>query len=174
MPPLWSSTYKKSRPHLNQNLDFYCKEWNDGNGEFHTIHISILMLQFTLQQSRWYQALLGRWWGCTQPLFLLAVSIFLRIYLYWELLHTRTRKLHTAAYYQTDMAKAILLAITKVLMILVFTGWISLWLLKPTQLWTRKWKGAEETARRTVLGYYGTFSRLHPSKFYLLPRNSLN
>ncbi|KAF5476733.1 hypothetical protein F2P56_003441 [Juglans regia] len=53
------------------------------------------------------------------------------------------------------MAKAILLAITKVLMILLFTGWISLWLLKPTQLWTRKWKGAEETARSTVLGYYG-------------------
>ncbi|KAG2678784.1 hypothetical protein I3760_11G020100 [Carya illinoinensis] len=53
------------------------------------------------------------------------------------------------------MAKAILLAITKVLMILLFTGWISLWLLKPTQLWTRKWKGAEETATSTVLGYYG-------------------
>ncbi|XP_040987338.1 ferric reduction oxidase 8, mitochondrial [Juglans microcarpa x Juglans regia] len=53
------------------------------------------------------------------------------------------------------MAKAILLAITKVSMILLFSGWISLWLLKPTQLWTRKWKGAEETARSTVLGYYG-------------------
>ncbi|KAE8124309.1 hypothetical protein FH972_019207 [Carpinus fangiana] len=52
------------------------------------------------------------------------------------------------------MAKAILLAL-QVLMILIFTGWISIWLLKPTDLWTRKWKGAEESARPTLFGYYG-------------------
>nr|XP_023900422.1 ferric reduction oxidase 8, mitochondrial [Quercus suber]POE50795.1 ferric reduction oxidase 8, mitochondrial [Quercus suber] len=53
------------------------------------------------------------------------------------------------------MAKSILLAILKASMILIFTGWIALWLLKPTDLWTRKWKGAEESARTTVFGYYG-------------------
>lgn len=58
------------------------------------------------------------------------------------------------------MAKAIL-GILKVLMILIFSGWISLWILKPTELWTRKWKGAEESARTTLFGYYGTYFRLH-------------
>eukprot|EP00258_Populus_trichocarpa_P021748 XP_024437767.1 ferric reduction oxidase 8, mitochondrial isoform X1 [Populus trichocarpa] len=53
------------------------------------------------------------------------------------------------------MAKAILLALLKVLMIIIFAGWIALWLLKPTNLWTRKWKGAEDSARHTVFGYYG-------------------
>lgn len=33
-------------------------------------------------------------------------------------------------------------------------GWISLWLLKPTEFWTRKWKVAEESARTTLFGYY--------------------
>ncbi|KAF9671603.1 hypothetical protein SADUNF_Sadunf12G0064700 [Salix dunnii] len=53
------------------------------------------------------------------------------------------------------MTKAILLALLKVLMIVIFAGWIALWILKPTNLWTRKWKGAEESARHTVFGYYG-------------------
>lgn len=53
------------------------------------------------------------------------------------------------------MAKASLLALLKVLMIIIFAGWIALWLLKPTNLWTRKWKGAEDSARHTVFGYYG-------------------
>ncbi|KAB1215662.1 Ferric reduction oxidase 8, mitochondrial [Morella rubra] len=53
------------------------------------------------------------------------------------------------------MAKAILLAILKVLLILIFTGWIAVWLIKPTELWTRKWKGAEESTTTTVFGYYG-------------------
>uniref|UniRef100_A0A2N9GV73 FAD-binding FR-type domain-containing protein n=1 Tax=Fagus sylvatica TaxID=28930 RepID=A0A2N9GV73_FAGSY len=52
------------------------------------------------------------------------------------------------------MAKAVLV-ILKVLVILICTGWIALWLLKPTDLWTRKWKGAEESAKTTVFGYYG-------------------
>ncbi|KAJ6765302.1 putative proteinDPH OXIDASE [Salix koriyanagi] len=53
------------------------------------------------------------------------------------------------------MAKAILLALLKVLMIVIFAGWIALWILKPTTLWTRKWKGAEDSARHTVFDYYG-------------------
>lgn len=53
------------------------------------------------------------------------------------------------------MARATVLALLKALMILVFTGWVALWILKPTEMWTRKWKGAEDTARGTVFGYYG-------------------
>ncbi|XVF08415.1 hypothetical protein REPUB_Repub07fG0001600 [Reevesia pubescens] len=43
----------------------------------------------------------------------------------------------------------------KAVMIVICTGWISLWLLKPTNLWTKIWKGAEDSARNTVFGYYG-------------------
>lgn len=53
------------------------------------------------------------------------------------------------------MARPTLLAVLKVLMALIFAAWVSLWILKPTQLWTRKWKEAEDRARTTVFGYYG-------------------
>ncbi|KAF5743732.1 putative ferric-chelate reductase [Tripterygium wilfordii] len=53
------------------------------------------------------------------------------------------------------MAKKTLLCILELSMILIGSGWISLWLLKPTDLWTRKWKGAEDRAKSTVFGYYG-------------------
>lgn len=53
------------------------------------------------------------------------------------------------------MAKASILAVLKVLMIFICAGWVSLWILKPTELWTRKWKGAEDSARTTWFGYYG-------------------
>ncbi|KAG8652592.1 ferric reduction oxidase 8, mitochondrial [Manihot esculenta] len=53
------------------------------------------------------------------------------------------------------MANSILLSILKLLMVLIFAGWVSLWLLKPTNLWTRKWKGVEDSARPTIFGYYG-------------------
>lgn len=53
------------------------------------------------------------------------------------------------------MAKASLLVL-KVAMILISLGWVSLWLLKPTQLWTRKWHAAEESASTTVFSYNGT------------------
>lgn len=62
------------------------------------------------------------------------------------------------------MAKAIL-GILKVLMILIFSGWISLWILKPTELWTRKWKGAEESARTTLFGYYGYILETSSKKY---------
>ncbi|KAK1363159.1 Ferric reduction oxidase 8 [Heracleum sosnowskyi] len=52
------------------------------------------------------------------------------------------------------MAKASIL-ILKIAMILVTMGWVSVWLLKPTQLWTRKWKVAEKSASTTVFGYNG-------------------
>jgi len=57
------------------------------------------------------------------------------------------------------MGKGSTLVVLKVLLILICTGWITLWLLKPTQLWTRKWKGAEARARDTVFGYYGKYPR---------------
>ncbi|KAL2515267.1 Ferric reduction oxidase 8 [Forsythia ovata] len=47
------------------------------------------------------------------------------------------------------------LVILKLLLILISAGWISLWLLKPTEVWTRKWKGAEDKATATVFGYNG-------------------
>ncbi|CAK9137552.1 unnamed protein product [Ilex paraguariensis] len=52
------------------------------------------------------------------------------------------------------MARASL-SILKLVMIIICAGWISLWLLKPTELWTRKWHGAEESARTTAFGYNG-------------------
>lgn len=52
------------------------------------------------------------------------------------------------------MAKTSILVL-KVAMILVSMGWVSVWLLKPTQLWTRKWKVAEKSASTTVFGYNG-------------------
>lgn len=65
---------------------------------------------------------------------------------------------------ETDMAKSTLLFVLKALMALIFAAWISLWLLKPTQLWTEKWKGAEDAARNTVFGYYGTYFRFQLNK----------
>ncbi|KAI8543758.1 hypothetical protein RHMOL_Rhmol08G0242900 [Rhododendron molle] len=56
---------------------------------------------------------------------------------------------------EIDMAIPFLLVVLKLLMILVFSGWVSLWLLKPTEVWTQKWKGAEEGATTTVFGYNG-------------------
>ncbi|KAI8531130.1 hypothetical protein RHMOL_Rhmol11G0113600 [Rhododendron molle] len=53
------------------------------------------------------------------------------------------------------MAIPFLLVVLKLLMIIVFSGWVSLWLLKPTEMWTQKWKGAEESATATVFGYNG-------------------
>ncbi|KAB5525035.1 hypothetical protein DKX38_022784 [Salix brachista] len=53
------------------------------------------------------------------------------------------------------MAKAIQLVVLKVLMIIIFAGWTAVWILKPTNLWTRKWKGAEDSSRHTEFGYYG-------------------
>lgn len=52
------------------------------------------------------------------------------------------------------MAKATLL-ILKLLMILICAAWFTLWILKPTELWTKKWHTAEDSARTTVFGYYG-------------------
>ncbi|KAF8399776.1 hypothetical protein HHK36_015646 [Tetracentron sinense] len=52
------------------------------------------------------------------------------------------------------MAKATLLVL-KLLMILISTGWVCVWLLKPTELWTKSWHKAEESAGKTVFGYNG-------------------
>ncbi|KAL5544112.1 hypothetical protein UlMin_007896 [Ulmus minor] len=53
------------------------------------------------------------------------------------------------------MAEAALLTLLKVVMVLIFAAWVSLWLLKPTQMWTRKWKEAEDRSKPTIFGYYG-------------------
>lgn len=57
--------------------------------------------------------------------------------------------------YRNQKSRAFLLIAIKVLMILLCAGWVSLWLLKPTDLWTRKWRLAENTARASAFGYYG-------------------
>ncbi|KAH9776373.1 Ferric reduction oxidase 8 [Citrus sinensis] len=41
------------------------------------------------------------------------------------------------------------------LMILICAAWIALWILKPTNLWTKIWHEAEDRARPTLFGYYG-------------------
>ena len=57
------------------------------------------------------------------------------------------------------MVKPFLLAL-KLLMVSLALGWISIWVLKPTQLWTRKWKAAEDAARTTVFGSSGKILKL--------------
>ncbi|KAJ0829266.1 putative ferric-chelate reductase (NADH) [Helianthus annuus] len=52
------------------------------------------------------------------------------------------------------MAKSVLLFL-KVIIILLFLVWVSIWVMKPTQIWTRKWKEAEDAARTTVFGSNG-------------------
>ncbi|KAK7389121.1 hypothetical protein VNO78_23953 [Psophocarpus tetragonolobus] len=57
----------------------------------------------------------------------------------------------------SDMSSrtTLLAAIITLLIIFLFAGWVSLWLLKPTQIWTRKWKHLEDSANDTIFGYYG-------------------
>ncbi|XP_009798364.1 ferric reduction oxidase 8, mitochondrial isoform X1 [Nicotiana sylvestris] len=43
----------------------------------------------------------------------------------------------------------------KLLLVLIFAGWVSLWLLKPTQLWTKTWKIAEAKASTSFLTQTG-------------------
>ncbi|KAK6123566.1 hypothetical protein DH2020_042687 [Rehmannia glutinosa] len=40
-------------------------------------------------------------------------------------------------------------------MIFIFAGWLSLWALKPTEFWTKKWKNAEEKTTSSLFGYNG-------------------
>lgn len=47
------------------------------------------------------------------------------------------------------------LLILKLLLVSIFAGWVSIWVLKPTEFWTEKWKGAEEKASASVFGYNG-------------------
>ncbi|XP_054804673.1 ferric reduction oxidase 8, mitochondrial [Prosopis cineraria] len=53
------------------------------------------------------------------------------------------------------MSSSNLPSVLTYLMIIVCTVWTSLWVLKPTQLWTKRWKDAEDSANKTVFGYYG-------------------
>ncbi|KAF3633999.1 putative pseudouridylate synthase [Capsicum annuum] len=43
----------------------------------------------------------------------------------------------------------------KLLLFLIFAGWVSLWLLKPTQLWTKSWKLAEKKTANSFLTQSG-------------------
>ncbi|KAH6770595.1 hypothetical protein C2S52_015398 [Perilla frutescens var. hirtella] len=47
------------------------------------------------------------------------------------------------------------LLIIKLLLILIFAGWVALWVLKPTEFWTSVWKDAEGKASASVFGYNG-------------------
>ncbi|XP_059304001.1 ferric reduction oxidase 8, mitochondrial [Lycium ferocissimum] len=49
----------------------------------------------------------------------------------------------------------ILSLLLKLLIVLIFAGWVSLWLLKPTQLWTKSWKIAENKASTSLLTQAG-------------------
>ncbi|CAN4085982.1 unnamed protein product [Withania somnifera] len=46
-------------------------------------------------------------------------------------------------------------SLLKLLLFLIFAGWVSLWLLKPTQLWTKSWKAAEKKASTSFLTQSG-------------------
>ncbi|KAK1407217.1 hypothetical protein QVD17_38831 [Tagetes erecta] len=43
----------------------------------------------------------------------------------------------------------------KFLMIILALVWVSIWVMKPTQIWTRKWKRAEDAAKTTRIGSNG-------------------
>ncbi|XP_010442496.1 PREDICTED: ferric reduction oxidase 8, mitochondrial-like isoform X2 [Camelina sativa] len=53
------------------------------------------------------------------------------------------------------MAKVLTLLVLRILMNLLFIGWISLWIIKPTTLWIQSWHQAEDTIKHTFFGYYG-------------------
>ncbi|KFK26648.1 hypothetical protein AALP_AA8G275500 [Arabis alpina] len=53
------------------------------------------------------------------------------------------------------MAKVLTLFVLRILMILLLTGWVSLWIIKPTTLWIQSWRQAEDTIKHTFIGYYG-------------------
>ncbi|KAH0690327.1 hypothetical protein KY290_018568 [Solanum tuberosum] len=46
-------------------------------------------------------------------------------------------------------------SLLKLLLFLIFAGWLSVWLLKPTQLWTKTWKLAEKKASASFLTQSG-------------------
>lgn len=52
------------------------------------------------------------------------------------------------------MAKSFHLLL-KFVTILLALFWVSVWVMKPTRIWTRKWKEAEDAARTTVIGSNG-------------------
>ncbi|XP_047324837.1 ferric reduction oxidase 8, mitochondrial-like [Impatiens glandulifera] len=52
-------------------------------------------------------------------------------------------------------SSSLLILILKILMILIFAGWVSLWILKPTDLWSKKWKQAEHSSAKSVFSYNG-------------------
>ncbi|GER56781.1 ferric reduction oxidase 8 [Striga asiatica] len=49
----------------------------------------------------------------------------------------------------------VFLSMLKIVLILIFAGWVSIWVLKPTDIWTKKWKEAEEKASSSIFGYNG-------------------
>ncbi|CAO2826413.1 unnamed protein product [Amaranthus hypochondriacus] len=53
------------------------------------------------------------------------------------------------------MAKTMLLTILKTLLMLIFSVWIILWLLKPTNVWTKSWKQVEDDLQTTIIKYNG-------------------
>lgn len=54
------------------------------------------------------------------------------------------------------MAMAILLALLKIMIILILSGWACLWFLMPTGLWRKSLHAAEDSASETMFGYSGT------------------
>ncbi|KAH7550520.1 hypothetical protein ACOSQ2_024418 [Xanthoceras sorbifolium] len=105
---------------------------------------------------------LERWWvlgsvdrqHMSQSFYLLVGSIFFFIKRFLPY-YINSRDIFQQRFKKTNMARSTLLAVLKVLMILIWAGWISLWILKSTNPWTKRWKEAEDNARSTVFGYYG-------------------
>ncbi|KAL8141981.1 hypothetical protein V2J09_015013 [Rumex salicifolius] len=47
------------------------------------------------------------------------------------------------------------LVLLRVLMALILSGWVCLWFLKPTDIWTKKWRKAETDLNKTIFRYNG-------------------
>ncbi|KAL5997421.1 hypothetical protein ACLOJK_008351 [Asimina triloba] len=60
---------------------------------------------------------------------------------------------HAASFKSIAMAAAMLAALVKILMILVFTTWVCVWFITPTGVWRKSWHKAEDGARSTIFGY---------------------
>ncbi|KAH9605766.1 hypothetical protein KSS87_005238 [Heliosperma pusillum] len=64
------------------------------------------------------------------------------------------------------MAKNVLLALLHTLMILIFAAWLTLWFLKPTDVWAKKWKKVENM--QTIFNYNGFDFLVYTIPFMLL------
>lgn len=53
------------------------------------------------------------------------------------------------------MKKTIICSVLKALLLVIFSGWVSIWILKPTKFWTKLWLRLEKKTSTPAFGYTG-------------------